>query len=254
MTGASKGIGLALAHEFAQHGHDVLLVSRDGERLKKIVEQFKVLYKVTVDYKVADLSQTGSALKLYTELREHGIEINCLVNNAGIGYMGPFADMSLPRLDELMQLNMVSVSELTRCYLNDFLERNEGRILQVASTAAFLPGPFMAAYYASKAYVTSLSHAIAYELKGTNVSLSILCPGATKTNFFPAAGMENSMLEKGYTGMMSPEAVAKIAYRGLQKKKLYIVPGVMNKILASSAAMSPKRIAAAIAAYFHHKS
>lgn len=254
VTGASKGIGLALAHEFAQHGHDLLLVSRDGDSLKNIVEQFKVLYKVSVDYKVGDLSQPGSAFKLYTELKEHGIEINCLVNNAGIGYMGSFVNMSLPKLDELMQLNMISVSELTRCYLSDFLERNEGSILQVASTAAFLPGPFMAAYYASKAYVTSLSHAIAYELKGTNVSLSILCPGATKTNFFPAAGMEDSMLEKGYTGMMSPEAVAKIAYRGLQKKKLYIVPGVMNKILAGSAAMSPKRIAAAIAAYFHHKS
>lgn len=253
VTGASKGIGSALAHEFAQHGHDLLLVSRDVVSLKNLAEQLKVQYDVNVDFKVCDLSQPGSAFNLYTELKEHGVEVNCLVNNAGIGYMGSFAEMSLPKLDELMQLNMISVSELTRCYLSDFLERNEGSILQVASTAAFLPGPLMAAYYASKAYVASLSHAIAYELKGTNVSLSILCPGPTKTNFFPVAGMENSMLEKGYIGMMNPEKVAKIAYKGLQKKKLYIIPGVMNKILAYSASMSPERITAALAARFHHK-
>lgn len=253
VTGASKGIGLALAHEFAKHGHDLILVSRDPVVLKEISAKLSDQYHVKVDFKVCDLSQTGSALTLYTELKEQGVEVNCLVNNAGIGYMGPYAEMSLPKLDELIQLNMVSLSELTRCFLSDFISRNEGSILQVSSTAAFLPGPFMAAYYASKAYVASLSHAIAYELKGTNVSLSILCPGATKTNFFPASGMEHSKLEQGYAGMMTPEKVAEIAYKGLLKKKLYIIPGFMNKIMAYSAGISPKGLAAAIANYFHNK-
>jgi short-subunit dehydrogenase len=253
VTGSSKGIGLALAHEFAQHGHDLMLVARNAVRLKEVSEQLRAAYNIKVDFKVCDLSKPGSAFTLYTELKAQGIEINCLVNNAGIGYMGPFSEISLAKLNELMQINMISLSELTRCYLGDFIARNEGSILQVSSTAAFLPGPFMAEYYASKAYVATLSHAIAYELKGTKVSLSILCPGATKTDFFSTAGMENSVLEKGYIGMMTPEKVASIAYRGLQKKKLYIIPGMMNKVMAYAASVSPKRISAVLAAYFHQK-
>lgn len=253
VTGASKGIGLALAHEFALHGHDLILVGRDSIQLTHVSKQLSSQYHVKVEYKVCDLSKAGSAFKLYADLKEQGLEVNCLVNNAGIGYMGSFSEMSLAKLDDLMAINMVSLSELTLCYLNDFVARNEGSILQIASTAAFQPGPLMAAYYASKAYVVTLSHAISYELKDTKVSLSILCPGATKTNFFYSSGMENSMLEKGYIGMMTPEKVAKIAYKGLQKRKLYIIPGIRNKILAYTAAISPKSIAAAVASYFHHK-
>lgn len=254
VTGASKGIGLALAHEFAQNGHDLFLIARDGEKLKEISTELIIQYKVKVDFKAYDLSKPGSALELYTLLKERGVQINCLVNNAGIGYMGAFAEMSVSQLDELMYINIISLSELTRCFLEDFKIRKEGRILQVASIAAFQPGPLMAAYYASKAYVTSFSHAIAYELRKTNISISILCPGATKTHFFVTAGMENSFLEKGYIGMMSAEKVAQIAYKGLQKRKLYIIPGMINKFMAYAAAMSPKSISAAVAAHFHHKS
>lgn len=253
VTGASKGIGLALAREFAQHGHDLVLVARDKARLKEICDELKIMYQVKASFIVCDLSKPGSAVNLYNEINEQGFEITCLVNNAGIGYMGAFSDMGIAQLDELMQINMISLSELTQCFLNDFLTRKEGKILQVSSTAAFQPGPFMAAYYASKAYVASLSHAIAYELKETKVSLSILCPGPTRTNFFSASKMDHSMLERGYVGMMPPEKVAKIAYKGLMDGKLYIIPGVINKSLAYIAALSPKRIAAAIAAYVHHK-
>ncbi|KTD50780.1 SDR family NAD(P)-dependent oxidoreductase [Legionella quateirensis] len=253
VTGASKGIGLCLAREFAQHGRDLMLVARDEVRLKEICNEIHEQYHVKVAYTVCDLSKPGSAINLYNELETRGVEINCLVNNAGIGYMGSYAEMGIDKLDELLQINIVSPSELTQCYLGDFVARNGGSILQVSSTAAFQPGPYMAAYYASKSYLASLSHAIAYELKDTNVSLSILCPGATRTSFFTSAGMENSMLERGYTGMLSPEKVAKIAYKGLMQKKLYIIPGVINKSLANLAAISPKKIAAALAAYFHNK-
>ncbi|HAT2138771.1 TPA: SDR family oxidoreductase [Legionella pneumophila] len=253
ITGATRGIGLALAYEFASHGHDLILIGRDSEQLEHISKQLNTQYQVNVEYKVHDLSKPGSAFKLYTDLKEQGVEVNCLVNNAGIGYMGSFVEMGMNKLDDLMNINMISLSELTLCFLDDFVARNEGSILQVSSTAAFQPGPFMAAYYASKAYVATLSHAIAYELKDTKVSMSILCPGATKTNFFHASGMESSMLERGYIGMMTPEKVAKIAYKGLKKGKLYIIPGLRNKILAYAAAISPKAIALRIASYLHHK-
>lgn len=253
VTGASKGIGLCLAREFAHHGHDLMLVARDEVRLKEICNELHDQYQVSVAYTVCDLSKPGSAVQLYHEINTQGIEINCLVNNAGIGYMGSFAEMGISKLDELVQINIVSPTELTQCYLGDFLARNQGRILQVSSTAAFQPGPYMAAYYASKSYVASLSHALAYELTGTDVSLSILCPGPTRTSFFSSAGMEHSILEQGYLGMLTPERVAKIAYKGLMKNKLYIIPGLMNKSLAYLAAVSPKGIAAALAAYFHNK-
>lgn len=253
VTGATRGIGRHLCYEFARHGHDLLLVARDAERLQDFARELTETFDVRVEYRVCDLSKPGSALTLHHSLHNDKIRINCLVNNAGIGYMGPFATMDISKLHDLMQINMISLSELTRLYLDDFLGRNQGSILQVASTAAFLPGPMMAAYYASKAYVVSLSQALAHELKDTNVFVSIVCPGPTKTDFFSAAGMENSMIEQGYSGMMSPEKVAQIAYKGLQKKKVLIIPGVRNKLMAYSASLSPKRMAAAIAAYFHHK-
>lgn len=253
VTGASKGIGLALAREFAQHGHDLILIARDQVVLSTISEELQTTYKVKVAFKAADLSQEGSAKQLYSELQAEGHQVNCLVNNAGIGYMGPYIDMDDKLLHDLMYINMISLSELTRLYVADFVRQNEGSVLQVASTAAFQPGPYMAAYYASKAYVVSLSHAIARELKGTNVSLSILCPGATSTNFFSAAKMENSFLEKGYAGMMSSESVAKIAYKGLLQRKLFIIPGFMNKIMSYASSMSPKSISAVIAERMHRK-
>lgn len=253
ITGATKGIGRALAHEFASHEHDLLLVARDEKRLQQVTQEIGAKYSVKVDYHVADLSQPGSALTLYQALQDQGIWIKSLVNNAGIGYLGPYADMDLNKLHDLVQLNMISCGELTRLYLNEFIARNEGSILQVASTAAFVPGPLMAAYYASKAYLVSLSRAIAYEIKETNVSLSILCPGATNTHFFAEAGLEHSLLEKGYSGMMDPAKVATIAYKGLQKKKLMIIPGFRNKIMAYSGTLAPKCISAAIANYLHGK-
>ena len=253
VTGASKGIGLALAHEFAKHGHNLVLVARDAEQLKSIAEELKSIYKVNVIFKVVDLSQEGSAQQLYLQLQAEGHQINCLVNNAGIGCLGSYAEMDYKQLHDLLHINMISLSELTRLYLADFVARNQGSVLQVASTAAFQPGPLMAAYYASKAYVVSLSHALAHELKGTKVRISILCPGPTSTHFMTTAKMEHTYLEKGYAGMMSPEVVANIAYKGLQKGKLFIIPGILNKIMVYAACLSPKGITAALTERFHRK-
>lgn len=253
ITGASKGIGHALAHEFAKHGHDLVITARDRHLLNQLAIVLRMEHSVQVDTIAIDLSRGGSALRLVGEVEAKGHQIDCLVNNAGIGYLGDFTEMSTEYLNEMMQLNMVALSELTHHYAQVFVKANKGKILQVASIAAFQPGPKMAAYYASKAYIVSLSRALAYELKETGVSLSILCPGATHTNFMQQANMDDSILAKGYLGLMSAEKVAKIAYRGLEKNKLIIIPGLLNKILAYSALIAPSALSTRIAAFFHTK-
>ncbi|KTD22796.1 short chain dehydrogenase [Legionella lansingensis] len=251
ITGASKGIGHALAFEFAKHGHDLLISARNQTLLQDLATSVKQQYAVNVNCIGMDLGLSNSASQLIERIETEGYEIDCLVNNAGVGYLGDFVDMDPHYLNQMLQLNMVTVSELTRYFAKKFIEAGRGKILQVSSTAAFQPGPFMAAYYASKAYVASLSEGLAYELKDTGVNISILCPGPTQTEFFHAASMDESFLARGVLGVMSAEKVAKLAYRGLQKNKLFIIPGFINKTLAYSAAISPFRISRRITAFLH---
>lgn len=253
ITGSSKGIGQALAFEFAKHGHDLILCARDKIRLDELAQQIKSTYSVNVSVIALDLSKSKSALTLIKIIEEQQYLIDNLVNNAGIGYLGDFTAMDSNGLDALLQLNIVTVSELTRYFAHRFLQTGKGKILQVSSTAAFQPGPYMAAYYASKSYVTFLSQAVAFELKGTGVSLSILHPGPTQTNFFHSAGMDDSFLAKGFLGVMSAEKVAEIAYKGFMKNKLFIIPGIMNKLLAHSVAITPTAISQRIIAFLHRK-
>lgn len=252
ITGASKGIGQALAYEFAKHGHDLVISARDQQLLEQLAGIIHTKYSVNVDIIPMDLSRVDSASNLIEAVERRGLQVDCLVNNAGIGYLGDFTSMDEKYLNELLQLNIVTLSELTRHYANQFIKSRKGKILQVASIAAFQPGPQMAAYYASKAYVTSLSQALAYELKGSGVSISILCPGPTQTNFLHAS-MEGSRLSRGNIGILSAEKVAQKAYRGLENNKLFIIPGMFNKILAYSASLSPDVIKTRIAAFLHRK-
>ncbi|KTD11415.1 SDR family NAD(P)-dependent oxidoreductase [Legionella jamestowniensis] len=253
ITGSSKGIGHALAFEFAKNAHNLVLCARDKILLEQLASQIKEAYSVEVDIISLDLSQSDSAFKLIESLEKKNYFIDCLVNNAGVGYLGDFISMDPQVLNQMLQLNMVTVSELTRYFAKKFAQLGKGKILQVSSTAAFQPGPYMAAYYASKAYVNSLSEALAYELKDSGVTISILCPGPTQTNFFHDAGMEESFLARGVLGVMAAEKVAKLAYQGLQRGKLFIIPGVVNKILAYSASMSPFRVSRRITAFLHGK-
>lgn len=253
ITGASKGIGLALAYEFARNGHDLVLVARDEDRLHEVSKTLQLKYGVKVDVIAMDLSRVGSGSNLIEEVASRNHQIECLVNNAGFGYLGRYTQMSSETVNNLIQLNITCLSELTRHFARQFVTAGQGKILQVASTAGFQPGPMMAVYYASKAYVISLSQAIAYELKGTAVRLSILCPGPTNTEFMKTAHMEETHLGKGMIGIMSPETVARIAYRGLMKNKLFIIPGIMNKILASFARILPAQLLMPIVARFHKK-
>jgi short-subunit dehydrogenase len=253
ITGSSKGIGLHLAYEFAKHGHDLILVARDEKLLREHAATIKLQYSVQVDYFVIDLSRPGSSANLVEMINYKKLEVECLINNAGIGDLGDFVDIGIERLNAILMLNIIALSELSHHYSQVFKTKGLGKILEVASTAGFLPGPRMAAYYASKAYVISLSQALAYELKGSGVNLSILCPGPTESHFMHSANMDGSYLQRGILGKMSAQKVATIAYRDFMRNKLFIIPGISNKILAFATRLSPTMISIRIAAFFHRK-
>jgi len=253
ITGASKGIGHALAYEFAAHGHDLVISARDEHLLNQLAINLRTQYSIKVDVIAMDLSRVGGAMNLVEAIEEKGHVIDCVVNNAGLGHLGEYTKMTNERLNSLLQLNIVALSELSHHYAQVFSKAKAGKILQVASIAAFLPGPQMAAYYASKAYVVSLSQALAYELRGSGVTVSIMCPGPTESNFLSAANMDGTRIAKGEMGMMSSEKVAKIAYQGLQKNKLFIIPGLKNKLITYSTKFSPAIIPMKMVAFFHRK-
>jgi uncharacterized protein len=240
ITGASEGIGHELAKCFARHKHDLVLVARSEEKLERLAGELSSVHGVRVNFIAQDLSDPGSAPSVRKRVQELGLAIDFLVNNAGVGTYGMFAETNLERELRMMQLNMVSLTALTKLFLPEMLERRGGGILNVASTAAFQPGPLMAVYYASKAYVLSFSEALANELEGTGVSVSVLCPGPTWSGFQKSAGMDASRLFRG--GVMKASDVAETAYRDFMKGKTTIIPGFRNKILAFSVRLGPRKL------------
>lgn len=253
ITGASRGIGQALAFEFARHGHDLVLVAREEHRLMQIATTLKLNYGIQADCIAMDLSRPGSALNLVEILDEKQLDIECLVNNAGMGCLADFADTNAEIVNAMIHLNMTCLTELSHHFAQRFSKLGQGKLLQVASTAGFEPGPRMAVYYATKAFVISLSQALAYELKPHGVTVSILCPGPTDTSFLERAHMQGSWLARGAIGLMRAETVAKKAYRGLMNNKLFIIPGIMNKLVVFAAKISPSFISTRLVAFFHQK-
>jgi uncharacterized protein len=229
ITGASSGIGLELAKLFARESHDLALVARSYDKLKSLAEELQETCGVQVKFYVKDLSVSSAPEELFEILQSEGGNIDVLVNNAGFGWRGEFAKMELTDALEMIQTNITTLTHLTRLYLPGMIERKRGRILNVASTAAFQPGPLMAMYYASKAYVLSFSEALAEELQGTGVTVTALCPGPTVTNFGKRAGFSN---EKILGGVLSMDArtVALDGYRGLMKGKPLVVSGWKNRL------------------------
>ncbi len=222
ITGATSGIGYALAQVFAKEGYDLILVGRDEEKLKRTKMSLEATSKVHTI--VSDLSTKEAATMIYKQVKEKGLRVDILVNNAGAGIVGEFCEYSLEKDLELIQLNMVSLTLLTKYFAKEMKERGSGKILNVASTGAYHPGPYTGLYYATKAYVLSLSEALYSELKPYHVRVSSLCPGATKTAFAKAAGRENASFA------MTASFVAEKAYKGLIKGKRTIVPGMLNKL------------------------
>lgn len=238
ITGASSGIGLELAKCFAMDGWSLILASRRTSELEKLGYSLQHKHGVSVQSFYSDLSLPEAPGRLFEELQTKGAAVHALVNNAGVGSFGLFADSDLTVLERLLQLNMNSLAVLTRLFLPGMVRAGSGYVLNVASTAAFQPGPLMAAYYASKAFVLSLSEALQNELQNTGVSVTTLCPGATHTGFQEAAKMQSSRILK--MGVMNAENVARAGYRGMLKRKTLVVPGLKNKILAAGVRLAPR--------------
>jgi uncharacterized protein len=250
ITGASSGIGLELARLFARDGHDLVLVARSEGRLRELADELKQGGGAT-RVLPADLSRPGSVAELEGRLRAEAVEVTVLVNNAGFGAFGPFHESDLETDLQMLQVNVVALTELTHRLLGGMVARRRGRILNVASTAAFQPGPLMAVYYASKAYVLSFSEATANELRGTGVTVTALCPGPTRTGFESRANLKESRLFRG--AVMSARAVAEAGYRGCLRGDTLVIPGWRNKLLAFAVRFLPRRLVAAVVRQFQER-
>jgi short-subunit dehydrogenase len=239
ITGASGGIGYELAKLFARDGYELILVARDHGRLNEASEALSREFHVPTTVHAIDLSSPSSAQFLSDAVARSGKAVDVLVNNAGFGLFGAFKDTKLERELSMIQLNITSLTELTKLFLPAMLARGSGRILNVASTAAFQPGPLMAVYYASKAYVLSFSEALAEELSGTGVTVTTLCPGPTETGFQRLAQMEGSKLFR--RGVASSAQVAAQGYRAMNAGRRLTIAGLANRLMAFSIRFLPRR-------------
>jgi len=240
ITGATKGIGYELTKLFAGDSYNLVLVARNKARLEEIQEDLNKKHNIDITIIAKDLSIENAALEIFRETIDKQIIIDVLVNNAGIGDFKLFSDEDFSKISQIMQVNIVSLTELTRFYLKGMVHRKEGRILNVSSMAAFQPGPYMAVYYASKAYVQSFSEAIASELKGTGVTVTALCPGPTRSGFQSEVGSEGSRLSK-LNLLSSSEDVAKSGYRALHDGRNVVIPGFINTSLRNTSRIIPRR-------------
>jgi short-subunit dehydrogenase len=244
VTGASAGIGRELAIECARDKQDVVLVARRQADLDRLAGELQSNHGIWAEGRAFDLAAPGAAERLVERLDAEGLQVDVLINNAGFGLFGPFLEGELRGHLETIQVNIAALTDLTYRLTPGMIQRGTGRILNVASTAAFQPGPLMAVYYASKAYVLHFSEALANELSGTGVSVTALCPGPTRTGFQARAGMTGIKMLKG--PVMDSSRVARAGYRGMQKGKRIVIPGLVNKIVAQSYRISPRRLTAAV--------
>jgi uncharacterized protein len=250
ITGASFGIGLELARIFAREGYNLVHVARSADKLRQLASELEKAHGTRSLILAADLSEPGSPAYVLDQTTRADIQVDVLVNNAGFGQYGMFAENDLEECLRQIQLNVTTLTHLTRLYLPAMIERcktgkTTGRILNVASTAAFQPGPLMAVYYATKAYVLHFSEAIANELQGTGVTVTCLCPGPTATEFQKRANITGIPLAK--YGAMDARTVAEGGYRALMAGKPTVISGFRNWLVAQSVRFAPRRLATAVA-------
>ena len=245
ITGASGGIGYELAKVFAKDQYNLVLVARNAAKLTQFADELQREFGISAKAVPLDLTAASAPQSLFDQLQHDSIAVDILVNNAGYGVLGEFAKVSLEDNLGQIQLNITALTHLTRLFLGPMIERRFGKILNVASTAGFQPGPLMSVYYASKAYVISFSEALANELQGTGVTVTCLCPGATDTGFQGRAGLENTLLFKKLRPM-DAKTVACDGYRGLMAGKVIVISGFRNWLLAESVRFSPRRLVTAV--------
>lgn len=246
ITGASSGLGAEYARIAASEQHDVVLVARRLPQLQSLAAELKA-HGIEATPVASDLSRPAAAQSLADELERRGLRPDVLINNAGFGDTGPFLDRQLPRQSEMIELNCRALVELCWWFGRAMRERGSGRILNVGSTAGFQPGPYMATYYASKAFVISFSQALAYELRGTGVTVTVHCPGATATGFAASAGNDKSRLFQQQKPAGAAE-VARHGWRAMLAGKPLAVHGALNKAGAFGVRLSPRGVVSAIAA------
>lgn len=238
ITGASMGIGREFARIYARRAATLVLVARSADTLAAVQAELMEDPQLTAQIVViaADLSQPGAAHALFAECEQRCLHIDTLINNAGFGAFGPFADSSITTVHEMITVNIVALTELTHLALTGMRERGSGHILQVASTAAFQPGPLLAVYYATKAYVLSFSSALNQELQGSGVSVTTLCPGPTRTAFNVRANRRSTPYA------MDAESVARSGYAGLNRGRLVVIPGLRSRVSVALTRCLPRRL------------
>lgn len=244
VTGGSSGIGKELARQFASDGYDAILVADNQQRLSAAREELtRAAPGAEITTIVKDLTAENSPREIFQEIESRGIEIDALVNDAGVGQWGRFADTPLERDLYVIRLNIEALTALTKLFLPKMLERNRGGILNLGSIAGFQPGPLLAVYHATKAYVVSFSEALAEELKETKVTVTCLCPGPTATHFFERADMEEAWIVK-HGKVMDAKAVAEAGYQAFKSGERIYIPGATNKVLTLMRRVMPKSLQA----------
>ncbi len=239
ITGASGGIGEAFAQIFAKNRYNLVLLARNEEKLNHIAKELQTQYQIKVSILVEDLSKPNTASKIYNTIKEKGIIIDTLINNAGFGDFCAFVDEDLETVTEMIHLNITTLTEMTLLFVKDMKERNSGKILNIASTAAFQPLPKFAVYAATKSYVLHFTEALHYELRNTNIAVSVLCPGPTATGFTKRAKADKLNF---FNNSMDAKIVAQIGYKGLMKNKMTIISGFKNKLMSLSRTIPSRRL------------
>jgi short-subunit dehydrogenase len=252
ITGASAGLGAEFARLFAADKHDVVLVARRRERLDELAAELQKAHGIKAQVIAADLMAPDAGAKLVAEVDKLGVEIEFLVNNAGFGSSGAFVEADAQKELGMLQLNIMTLTALCQAFVPRMVRRGRGRVLNIGSTAGCQPGPYMALYYASKAFVNSFTEALAYELKGTGVTATLSCPGATMTEFAAVAGNDKSRLFE--MGAMPGPVVAKLAYKAMHAGTRMAVHGLLNKFTVFSIRVTPRPVVNYMAALLNKSS
>jgi short-subunit dehydrogenase len=252
VTGASAGLGREFARLLAADGYDLVLVARRETELGTLADELSAAHRVTAHVLPIDLADPAGPRRVFDAVAERGLALDVLVNNAGFGVLGPFADADEGRTLDMVRVNVLAVTHLCRLFLPGMRDRGRGRVLNVASVAAFQPGPLLAVYYATKAFVLSLSEALSNELAGTGVTVTCLCPGPTETEFGAVAGMSGTRLFAG-PNVMKSAPVAAAGLRAMRRGRRLVVPGWLNKVFTVAVRLAPRGLVLRVARRFQER-